>query len=324
MENEDKLIVFPNTVLENGYGLVGKIVMKNRRLKAGSKALYAYLCTHARFQDGSYDSAYPSRAVICEDLGITKDTYYRYLNPLIELGYISVQKHFSDRHVFQHNTFIIEIVPCPKNKDMEMKGTEEPCPKKDDMEGKTENTACPKNKDTEEPCPDNRDKEKPDTENVDTNNNNINNNNYINNTTTHKHWVGELNEQARRVVVEFAIPEITILRFMEKYSIEKLEKNLLLMSVVSEKQRINNPPGWLHSALKDGYAENVEAYQQQQEQIRKEQHIQNEKIQHAMQKRIAQEMIDNLANSKTIDKYGTGYDAAKNFLASLKGELENA
>ena len=105
-----------------------------------------------------------------------------------------------------------------------MKGTEEPCPKKDDMEGKTENTACPKNKDTEEPCLDNRNKEKPDTENMDTNNNNINNNNYINNITTHKHRVGELNEQARRVVVKFAIPEITILRFMEKYSIEKLEK----------------------------------------------------------------------------------------------------
>lgn len=31
------------------------------------------------------------------------------------------------------------------------------------------------------------------------------------------------------------------------------------MSVVAEKQKINNPPGWLHVALKDGYAENVEA-----------------------------------------------------------------
>ena len=68
MENKDKLKIFPNTVLESGYGLVGKIVMKDRRIKAGSKALYAYLCRHARFQDGSYDSAYPSRAVICEDL----------------------------------------------------------------------------------------------------------------------------------------------------------------------------------------------------------------------------------------------------------------
>ena len=48
------------------------------------------------------------------------------------------------------------------------------------------------------------------------------------------------------------------------------------------------------------------------------------KIQQAMQKQITQEMIDKLANSKTIEKYGSGYDAAKNFLASLKGELANA
>ena len=324
MENKDKLKIFPNTVLESGYGLVGKIVMKDRRIKAGSKALYAYLCTHARFQDGSYDSAYPSRAVICEDLGITKDTYYRYLNPLIELGYISVQKHLSERHVFQHNTFIIEIVPCPKNKDMDNDGINEPCPKKEDMEDTTVNYPCPEKKDTAEPCPDNRDKEKPDTENVDTNNNNTNNNNYINNTTTYKHRVSELNEQARRIVVQFAIPEITILRFMENYKVETVEKNLLLMSVVSEKKRINNPPGWLHAALRDGYADNVEAYHKQQEDIRREQHIQNEKIQQAMQKQITQEMIDKLANSKTIEKYGSGYDAAKNFLASLKGDLANA
>ena len=49
------------------------------------------------------------------------------------------------------------------------------------------------------------------------------------------------------------------------------------MSVVSEKKRINNPPGWLHAALRDGYADNVEAYHKQQEDIRREQHIQNEK-----------------------------------------------
>ena len=324
MENKDKLKIFPNTVLENGYGLVGKVVMKDRRIKAGSKALYAYLCTHARFQDGSYDSAYPSRAVICEDLGITKDTYYRYLNPLVELGYISVKKHFSDRHVFQHNTFIIEIVPCPKNKDIENKETEVPCPKKHDMEEITVNTPCHKKKDTEKQRLDNRDIENPDTENVDTNNNKIKNNNYINNTTTYKHRVSELNEQARKIVMQFAIPEMTILRFLDNYTIESVEKNLFLMSVVSEKQRINNPPGWLHAALKDGYADNVEAYHKQQEEIRKEQHEKNEKIQQVMQKQIAQEMIDELASSKTIDKYGSGYEAAKNFLASLKGELVNA
>ena len=76
--------------------------------------------------------------------------------------------------------------------------------------------------------------------------------------------------------------------------------------------------------MRDGYADNVEAYHKQQEDIRREQHIQNEKIQQAMQKQITQEMIDKLANSKTIEKYGSGYDAAKNFLAFLKGDLANA
>jgi len=50
----------------------------------------------------------------------------------------------------------------------------------------------------------------------------------INNTTTYKHRVSELNEQARRIVVQFAIPEITILRFMENYKVETVEKNLLM------------------------------------------------------------------------------------------------
>jgi hypothetical protein len=125
-------------IFKQGFGVVAKMVMKNRALSVGAKALYSYICTYA----GSGETAWPGRALICGDLQISKDTYTKYLKQLKEQDYIRTEQ-ININGQFGANVFIIVSSPCPKKPD-----TEKPCPKK--------------------PCP-----KKPDTEKSDTNNNSL-------------------------------------------------------------------------------------------------------------------------------------------------------
>ncbi len=146
----DMLQQFKGTVLENGYGLIGKKVMRDKKLHYCAKSIYCYLLTYG-------NSAFPSRELICTDLNITKDTFTKHLSALKELGYITVTQ-IKEKGQFKHNLYVIESVPVP-------------CPKKQDT-AKT-------------PCPNSSDTKKPDTKIYDTNSTNLNSTS-LNNTTTTK------------------------------------------------------------------------------------------------------------------------------------------
>lgn len=100
----NKLTQFKGTVLEDGYGVVGKKVMKDKTLHYISKAIYAYLCTYG-------NGGYPSRDLITSDLGINKSTYTKYVGELKERGYIKITQA---RMVgeFNHNIYSIEQTTC--------------------------------------------------------------------------------------------------------------------------------------------------------------------------------------------------------------------
>lgn len=113
---EDKLIQFKGTIYENGYGLIAKKVMKDSSLSLSSKAIYSYLCSYA----GNESSAFPSVKLIKHELGISKDTFYKYIKELINKGYIIITQERGEKGKFSHNVYSIEVSPSPKLPDTDL------------------------------------------------------------------------------------------------------------------------------------------------------------------------------------------------------------
>lgn len=108
-------------IYQTGYGLLPKAVMKDPNLKIESKAIFAYLTTFA----GNGDTAFPGRELICKDLGISKDRFYKYMNELKDKGYIEVSQIKDGDGKFAHN--IYRLIPFPENPDTVNPDTEIPC-----------------------------------------------------------------------------------------------------------------------------------------------------------------------------------------------------
>ena len=75
-------------IYRQGYGIIPKFVMHDPELTLEAKAIYAYLCSLA----GSGDTTFPYRDTILRHLGISKNTYYKHYNLLLEQGYLSVTR----------------------------------------------------------------------------------------------------------------------------------------------------------------------------------------------------------------------------------------
>lgn len=99
-----------------GYGTISKLAMQDRRLHITAKAIYAYFNSYT----GGGDSCFPTRAKICYDLGISNDTFGKYLKQLIDNGYIKVEQE-KEKGRFSHNVYTVcaTISPCPKISDTE-------------------------------------------------------------------------------------------------------------------------------------------------------------------------------------------------------------
>ena len=99
-----------------GYGIIPKLVMQDKSLHVTSKAIYAYFCSYA----GSGDTCFPSRTRICADLGISIDTFGKYLKQLTDKGYIECSQ-IKENGKFSHNVYTLcsMISPCPKISDTE-------------------------------------------------------------------------------------------------------------------------------------------------------------------------------------------------------------
>lgn len=99
-----------------GFGTISKLAMQDRRLHITAKAIYAYFNSYA----GAGDTCFPSRKKICYDLGISADTFGKYLKQLCEYGFIKTQQ-VKENGRFSHNVYTIcsTISPCPKISDTE-------------------------------------------------------------------------------------------------------------------------------------------------------------------------------------------------------------
>jgi DnaD/phage-associated family protein len=157
---DDKLIQFKGTIYENGYGLIAKNTMRDPELNIIAKGIYSYLCSYA----GKESSAFPSIKLIQYELGISKNTFYKYMKELTDKGYIAVSQRRIDKGKFSHNVYSIEAIPCPKSADTVKQQNDSPCTKSRETVRREPMRPSPVRKDTI--------------------NNNTTNNNYINNNNT--------------------------------------------------------------------------------------------------------------------------------------------
>lgn len=136
-----------------GFGFIPKLIMCDKRLSTKAKGLIAFF--YSLVQAGC--RAFPHRSTICVFLGISKDTYYKALNELIEYNYITVRQRHTKKGRFTVNDYILNSnpskQPCPKNEGISETpiNTEvSPCPKKEDVLETLINTEvlpCPENED---------------------------------------------------------------------------------------------------------------------------------------------------------------------------------
>lgn len=87
---------------KDGYGIVFRSVMRDTNLTIGAKAVYSYLCTFA----GNKKTAFPSRKLMCHELGISGDTLTKYMKNLIDTGYIRKDQEKIEGK-FAHNIYTI-------------------------------------------------------------------------------------------------------------------------------------------------------------------------------------------------------------------------
>lgn len=90
-------------VMEMGYGIIPKKVMRDKRLTVEAKAIYAYIASFA----GSGNTSFPSVSLICDEIGMSNDRFYRHRKQLIELGYISVEQIRGGQGKTGHNIYTL-------------------------------------------------------------------------------------------------------------------------------------------------------------------------------------------------------------------------
>ena len=75
-------------VFSKGYGIIPKLVMKDKNLTVEAKAIYAYISSYA----GNGDTAFPAVDLICSDLGMSENRFFKHRKLLVEFGYITISR----------------------------------------------------------------------------------------------------------------------------------------------------------------------------------------------------------------------------------------
>lgn len=104
IDNNIENILKIEGVNAQGYGIIPQAVMFDDRLSPQSKAIYAYLVSYS----GSGQMIFPKVTTILSHLKITKNTYYKHFKPLVDLGYIKIEKA---KHYLNKNIYILSNAP---------------------------------------------------------------------------------------------------------------------------------------------------------------------------------------------------------------------
>ena len=248
-------------IYENGYGIVAKKVMIDKRLTPQAKAIYSFLCSFC----GNGNTAFPSVEYQCECLPMNKDTYNKHRKLLIEYGYITIEQQrevveFEDgttKETYAHNVYtIVTNIPKelaekepPKKKVKKDKKVKAKTAKSIDISKKVE---YPKNSDTENS----------DTE-ISVTNNNILNNNTLNNNTINissskeeKEEDNTFNNDLKTLMsfcnnVNYKLNKEKAKNILIAFGLDKVIKAITTIISTVNLNNIKNYAGYLTATLKD-------------------------------------------------------------------------
>lgn len=134
-------------VMSKGYGIIPKLIMKDKDLSIEAKSIYAYLVSYT----GSGTTAYPSVSLMCSDLGISKDRFYRHRKKLVEKGYIKIEQHQNEtgwsNNVYTITSFALPYFTDTRNTDTQNTDTQN----KDTNKNSSNNNSINKNNKNKEP-----------------------------------------------------------------------------------------------------------------------------------------------------------------------------
>lgn len=271
-------------IYENGYGIVPKKIMIDTRITGNAKLIYSFLCTFC----GNGTTAYPSVEYQCKHLPMSKDTYYKHRQLLVDYGYLKIEQkrevlEYEDgttKEIYSNNVYTIvtniekEFLDkeLPKNKTVKNKKTKPRTSKSADI---TKEVQCPKISDTDKAnspkvqCPKNYDTEKQDSNNNNLNNNSLNNNNLnnsssstkdiyntiLNNSKEHEEEETILEKDLKTLMAfcnkyNYKLTTIQAKSFLETYGLEKVKQGIT-NAINGSKEPIKYYANYLTKTLKD-------------------------------------------------------------------------
>ena len=254
-------------IYENGYGLISKSFMKDKRLTIEAKSIYTYLCSYC----GGGTTAYPSVALQCSDLCISESRYYKHRQLLLEYGYIKIEQErelveYEDgtkKEMFSHNVYTIVLnidrefleKKAPKKKAIKSKTSKTKRAKSIDMTNNSENTQ-------------NEGTQIVGTQNVGNNNNSFNNNSFNNNninniSSSSKEEDGEKKEEDNSFNndlktlmafcnnVNYKLNKEKAKNILIAFGLDKVIKAITTIISTVDTNNIKNYAGYLTATLKD-------------------------------------------------------------------------
>lgn len=153
-------------ILCDGYGIVPKLVMRDKNLTPEAKAIYAYMCSLA----GAGKTAFPSVELMCAELCMTRERFYKHRKLLVAFGYITI---FQEKEKGKMKRNIYTLAHFPKR-------VEELLQQIQNIEPQSENPTA-ENPTTDKPQSENPTADIPTAENPTSNINSLNINNLNNN-----------------------------------------------------------------------------------------------------------------------------------------------
>ena len=115
-EKKDALVL--HGVDAKGYGKIPKLVMKDPDLTVEAKAIYAYISSYS----GGGSTAFPSVSLMCHDLKMGENRFYKHRKLLVDKNYIQISKNKSDKNEFSNNVYTLVSFPNLQFEGMENEG----------------------------------------------------------------------------------------------------------------------------------------------------------------------------------------------------------
>lgn len=101
-------------IISGGFGQVSRDILCDPEISLEAKMIYSYLCSFA----GNKNIAFPSESLICHQLKISRNRFYKYLRELKERNIIKVHKKTKHGSVPVGNVYEITDSPCTYGEDM--------------------------------------------------------------------------------------------------------------------------------------------------------------------------------------------------------------